>query len=219
MLQRLLGEAVQARGLPLILDEVFSGLWRLGVASAGRDLLGLRPDIACFSKLLTGGTVPLAATLATEAVFDAFRGPSKLSALLHGHSYTAHPIGCHAAATALRLLADPASNPNLAAYGGRMRELWPPARVAALSTRPAVARTVAMGTVLALELRTPAGSAATAAAGGYASDAARMLAARLRSEQGVYARPLGPVLYLMVGPASPPETCERLLDDVEACLI
>ena len=52
--QHVLGTEVQARGLPLVLDEVFAGLWRLGVASAGRDLLGLTPDIACYSKLVRG---------------------------------------------------------------------------------------------------------------------------------------------------------------------
>ena len=48
--------------------------------------------------LLTGGAAPLAATLASREVFDAFGGPSKLQALLHGHSYTAYPLGCAAAA-------------------------------------------------------------------------------------------------------------------------
>ena len=63
--------------------------------------------------LLAGGVLPLAVTLASEAVFDAFKGPGKLDALLHGHSYTAHPIGCAAAVAALDAYADPASNPNL----------------------------------------------------------------------------------------------------------
>lgn len=57
--------------------------------------------------------LPLAVTLASEAVFDAFQGPTKLDALLHGHSYTAHPIGCSAASAALDLYSDPATNPRL----------------------------------------------------------------------------------------------------------
>ena len=60
-----------------------------------------------------GGVLPLAVTLASEAVFDAFKGEGKLDALLHGHSYTAHPIGCAAAAAALDAYSDPAANPNL----------------------------------------------------------------------------------------------------------
>lgn len=78
--------------VPIVADEVFSGLWRLGAVS-GCDLLGVRPDVACYAKLLTGGTVPLAATLASREVFESFRGGGKAGALLHGHSYSAHAIG------------------------------------------------------------------------------------------------------------------------------
>jgi dethiobiotin synthetase/adenosylmethionine--8-amino-7-oxononanoate aminotransferase len=57
----------------VIYDEVFTGFWRLGVTS-GAALLGAPPDIACYAKLMTGGLVPLAATLAREEVFNAFQG-------------------------------------------------------------------------------------------------------------------------------------------------
>lgn len=57
----------------MIYDEVFTGFWRLG-ATSGAQLLGAAPDIACYAKLLTGGLVPLAATLATDAVFSVFEG-------------------------------------------------------------------------------------------------------------------------------------------------
>lgn len=63
----------RARGMPVIYDEVFCGLWRLGVEST-RELLGEDPDVSCYAKLLTGGLVPMAATVATERVFDAFSG-------------------------------------------------------------------------------------------------------------------------------------------------
>lgn len=59
--------------MPVIYDEVFCGLWRLGVEST-RELLGEDPDVSCYAKLLTGGLVPMAATVATERVFDAFSG-------------------------------------------------------------------------------------------------------------------------------------------------
>jgi adenosylmethionine-8-amino-7-oxononanoate aminotransferase len=58
------------------------------------QLLGLQPDVACYAKLLTAGMLPMSVTLASEAVFEVFEGDSKAQALLHGHSYTAHPIGC-----------------------------------------------------------------------------------------------------------------------------
>ncbi|KAK9827392.1 hypothetical protein WJX81_006165 [Elliptochloris bilobata] len=110
--QRAAARVARARGLPVVLDEVFAGLWRLGSVSAA-SRLGIVPDIACFAKLLTGGTVPLAATLATADVFDAFAGAAKTDALLHGHSYSGHAIGLSAAAAALEIYADPAANPAL----------------------------------------------------------------------------------------------------------
>lgn len=76
--QRALAAVSRSRGLPLILDEVFSGLYRLGSLSAGSGALGLRPDVACYGKLLTGGAVPMAVTLASREVFEAFSGPSKV---------------------------------------------------------------------------------------------------------------------------------------------
>ena len=57
--QRALAELCRERNIPVILDEVFSGLWRLGHLTAAH-LLGLQPDIACYAKLLTGETPLLA---------------------------------------------------------------------------------------------------------------------------------------------------------------
>lgn len=90
-------------GLPIVADEVFTGLYRLGHASSSH-MLGVNPDIACYAKLLTGGLVPLSCTLASESIFEAFLAEGKSDALLHGHSYTAHPIGCSVADTSLEIL-------------------------------------------------------------------------------------------------------------------
>eukprot|EP00887_Chlorella_sp_A99_P001840 scaffold19.g1840.t1 len=214
------------RGIPVIFDEVFTGLWRLG-APSGAALLGAEPDIASYAKLLTGGLLPLAATLASPAVFAAFESDSKLRALLHGHSYSAHALGCAAGVAALCLLPDPSLNPNACTPGGDGRAacarggacaapcgalapLWDDAEVASLSAHPAVARAVALGTVLALELRAAEG-------GGYASNAALRVVERLR-EQGVYARPLGNVAYLMVGPMAERGQCAALLGALRRAL-
>lgn len=91
-------------GLPVVFDEVFSGLYRLGQPSAAALLGQIHPDIAVYSKILSAGTVPLSVTLARQTIFDAFLGTSAPRALLHGHSYTAHPIGCSVALTGLREL-------------------------------------------------------------------------------------------------------------------
>jgi dethiobiotin synthetase/adenosylmethionine--8-amino-7-oxononanoate aminotransferase len=100
LFQRVLIDAARARGLPVIFDEVFAGLWRLGIRSA-TPLLGAYPDVAVYAKVLTGGLVPLAVTLASEDVFRAFEGSSKAEALLHGHSYSAYAVGCEVANAAL----------------------------------------------------------------------------------------------------------------------
>ncbi|CAI7861005.1 unnamed protein product, partial [Closterium sp. NIES-54] len=118
------------------------------------ELLGCSPDIACYAKLLTGGMIPLAVTLASSSVFDAFYGSSKLDALLHGHSYTAHPAGCAAACVSLKALSDPARNPNLLPDGSQLKELWDPSLVEQISCNPLIQRVLAIGTVFVAELRT-----------------------------------------------------------------
>ena len=86
LFQRTLIKVCRERRLPIVLDEVFAGIWRLGAEGAW-ELLGEKPDIACYAKLLTGGLVPLAATATSEEVYDAFRGPAKQNALLHGRAW------------------------------------------------------------------------------------------------------------------------------------
>ncbi|KAL2427131.1 Bifunctional dethiobiotin synthetase/adenosylmethionine-8-amino-7-oxononanoate aminotransferase [Exophiala dermatitidis] len=108
-------------GLPVIADEVFTGLYRLGRASSSSFLsshtdnvtpstaeqpqsllpASIAPDISVHAKLLTAGLLPLALTTASESIFQTFLSSSKTDALLHGHSYTAHPIGCMVANKAL----------------------------------------------------------------------------------------------------------------------
>ena len=95
LFQRVLVKECQRQGMLVIFDEVFTGFWRLGAESAA-ELLGCMPDIACYAKLLTGGVVPFAAMLATQSVFKAFEGKSKLFALLHRHSYFGYAVGCAA---------------------------------------------------------------------------------------------------------------------------
>lgn len=90
-------------GLPVIFDEVFTGMYRLGRLSAA-SFLQTEADISVHAKLLTGGLLPLCATLASESVFGAFLGADKKDALLHGHSYTAHAVGCSVARESVRAL-------------------------------------------------------------------------------------------------------------------
>ena len=89
----------EKNGIHLILDEVMTGFGRTGTMFACQQE-GVIPDFLCLAKGITGGTVPLAATLTTAKVYDAFLG-SKENAFYYGHSYTANPIGCAAALASL----------------------------------------------------------------------------------------------------------------------
>ena len=85
----------------LILDEVMTGFGRTGTFFACEQD-GVRPDLMAISKGLTGGFMPLAATLATKRIFEGFLGEVKdRKALYHGHTYTGNPLGCAAALATL----------------------------------------------------------------------------------------------------------------------
>jgi dethiobiotin synthetase/adenosylmethionine--8-amino-7-oxononanoate aminotransferase len=114
LFQRILVDVVRSRsspvnpstegrwsGIPVIFDEVFVGTYRMGHQTTS-TVLGVHPDIAVYAKMLSGGLVPIAATLAREEIFDAFVGERKDQALLHGHSYTAYPVACEVANETLK---------------------------------------------------------------------------------------------------------------------
>jgi adenosylmethionine---8-amino-7-oxononanoate aminotransferase len=91
------------RGVLLIFDEVMTGFGRTGRMFACENE-GVVPDFLVLAKGLTGGYLPLAATLTTEAVYNGFLGDfSELRAFFYGHSYTANPLGCAAALASLQV--------------------------------------------------------------------------------------------------------------------
>ncbi|KAF0688603.1 Aste57867_19776 [Aphanomyces stellatus] len=207
LFQRTMVRVCRERKIPVIFDEVFSGLWRLGAESA-RDLLHVNPDISCYAKLLTGGVVPLSTTLATEEVFNAFHSDAKADALLHGHSFTANPVGCAAAITALDLYDSAMTQPQ--ADPSPTRVYWNPATVDRLAQDPSVARTFQLGTVVVVELQS--------STRGYEAETAQKHIAQLRT-QGIYARALGNVMYIMCSPLSTADTCDAILTTVTRVLL
>jgi adenosylmethionine-8-amino-7-oxononanoate aminotransferase len=85
----------------LIVDEVATGFGRTGTMFACEQE-GVSPDLMCVAKGITGGYLPLAATMTTEEVFSAFLGgPADGKTFYHGHSYTGNPLGCAAALASL----------------------------------------------------------------------------------------------------------------------
>lgn len=100
---RRLREICDRHGVLLIVDEIATGFGRTGAMFAS-DLEGVAPDLMCVGKGLTGGYLPMSATLATEAVHDAFLGGSSDGrTLYHGHSYAGNPLAAAAARANLRL--------------------------------------------------------------------------------------------------------------------
>ncbi|CAI4212325.1 unnamed protein product [Parascedosporium putredinis] len=217
-------------GLPVIFDEVFTGLGRLGpLASA--SFLGAHPDISVHAKLLTGGLVPLCATAASESVFEAFNSQHKTDALLHGHSYTAHPVGCQVALESVNTLQNldskgawdwakqgweqrPADRPSSGAKAAdslpHVWSVWSNKFVTQISAHERVEGVWALGSVLAVHMK-------DAEASGYTSNSAAQVQQELLAgeiEQGdswnVHSRVLGNVLYIMTGQMTDEVDVQRL---------
>lgn len=173
-------ERTAAVGVHLIADEVMTGFGRTGPLFAC-ERAGVRPDLICLSKGITGGLLPLGATAATEEIFAAFTSEDRRKTFFHGHSYTANPIACAAALASLSLF-DAASD------AARARiEATQASQLAALRGVPGVRATRQIGTIAAVELEAPSG---------YLSDIGRELAA-FSLQQGVLLRPLGNVAYCL----------------------
>lgn len=189
--------ACDRRGLPLIADEVMTGFGRTGALFACGKA-GIAPDLMCLSKGLTGGILPLAATLAREELFEAFLSSDRGRAFFHGHTFTAHPVGCAVALASLELCRERDVPARLEAIGARIQ-----ARIGELepSLAPAVRR---IGGVVAFDLPTPEGGTR-----GYLAERAPRLR-REAIERGVLLRPLGDVLYAMPPACTRPEQCDRI---------
>lgn len=139
-----------ATGVHLILDEVMTGFGRTGTMFACQQE-NVIPDFLCLAKGLTGGYLPLAATLTTGKIYDAFLGPAE-NAFYYGHSYTANPLGCAAALASLDLFQ---SEETLARLPAKIFHLA--AGLAALDS-PLVHETRQCGFVAGIELRRPDGT-------------------------------------------------------------
>ena len=97
-------ELCRARGVWLMLDEVMTGFGRTGAMFAFQHE-GVKPDVVALGKGITGGYLPLAATVASDEIFAAFDGEyAEFRTFFHGHSYSGNQLGCAAALASLRLL-------------------------------------------------------------------------------------------------------------------
>jgi len=164
----------------LIADEVLTGFGRCGAMFAC-ELAGVVPDMMCLSKGITGGYLPLGATICTKAIHHEFIGEGK--AFFHGHSYTGNPLACAAAVANLEIFETEDVFSRIKAIAARHAT-----NLARLRSSHGVEDVRQIGTVAAIELK--------ADDPGYFSQLKPRLY-RFFLEQGVLLRPLGNVIYVM----------------------
>src|SRR4029077_3452975 len=114
-------------GLLLIFDEIFTRFGRPGRLFACEQAGG-EADIICLSKALTGGTMPLAATAATERIYKGFLSDDSEAALMHGPTFMAYPLGCGAANASLDLFESEPRLAQAAAIEAQLRDELAPYR-------------------------------------------------------------------------------------------
>jgi len=187
-------------GTLLIADEVMTGWGRTGTMFACEQA-GIAPDILCTSKGLTGGSVPLAATLATDAVFRAHFSTDRAKTFFHSSSYTANPIACAAALANVAIWRDEPVAERVVALTRIQSE-----KVARFIGDPRFENIRTTGTIAALDLRV--GKA------GYLAEVGPKLRAFFL-ERGLLVRPLGNVIYVLPPYCVTSDELDRLYDAVD----
>jgi adenosylmethionine-8-amino-7-oxononanoate aminotransferase len=201
-------ELCDASGAFLIADEIAVGFGRTGTLFASESS-GVMPDLLCLSKGLTGGFLPLAAVLATQAIYDGFLDDSRERAFLHSHSYTGNPLACAAALASLQVFRDDDILTRNHATAAAMAALAEP-----LSRHRHVADVRQTGMMLAFEL-TRDGNKATPFP---AASRVGLKAYRAALARGVVLRPLGDVLYWMPPYCVDGEQLQLLADVTRAAI-
>jgi adenosylmethionine-8-amino-7-oxononanoate aminotransferase len=199
-------EAARRHGALLVLDEVATGFGRTGTMFACQKE-GVTPDLLCLAKGLTGGYLPVAATLATNAVYREFLGRySEYRHFFHGHTYTGNALGCAAALATLDLLRDRRLVDSIPEKSAILREALQP-----LAAHPNVAAIRITGLMCGVELlqepRTGTPFAPDERVGYRVGLAMR--------DHGVFARPLGDVMVLMPPLTTTPDELRMLAAALE----
>ncbi|APR54099.1 adenosylmethionine--8-amino-7-oxononanoate transaminase [Sphingomonas koreensis] len=177
---RAMREICAAHGVLFIADEVMTGWGRTGTLLACEQA-AVVPDLLCLSKGLTGGSLPLAVTMATSEIFESHRSKDRSKMFFHSSSYTANPIACAAAAANLAIWREEPVLERVAHLAHRQRSYS-----RALAGK--VNNLRQLGTIVAMEVEAPQGA--------YLS----VLGPRLMSffrERNVLLRPLGNTVYVM----------------------
>jgi adenosylmethionine-8-amino-7-oxononanoate aminotransferase len=207
---RHLADSCRRHGALLILDEVATGFGRTGTLFACQQE-GVVPDLLCLAKGLTGGYLPVAATLATDAVYRVFLGRyEEYRHFFHGHTYTGNPLGCAAALATLRLLAD-----GRVVAGVERKALVLREALAPVARHPNVGDVRQAGLMCGVELVADRGTKARFPSG---DRVAYSLCLSLR-DRGILLRPLGDVIVLMPPLSSTEDELRRLGEALHAALL
>ena len=169
-------------GVLFIADEVMTGWGRTGTLFACEQA-GITPDILCTAKGITGGAIPLAATLCKPAIFDAHLSTDRARMFYHSSSYTANPIACAAACANLKIWRDEDVIGCISALSAHIAE-----KLAETAAIPGFSNPRQCGTIAAIDL--------DVGDSGYLSDVAPRLRAHFL-DAGLLLRPLGNTIYLM----------------------
>ncbi len=186
----------------LVVDEVFTGYGRTGPMWAS-DLAGVVPDLLCLAKGFSGGMFPMAATLATRTVFDAFLGDPE-RAFYYGHSYCGNPLGAAIAREVLAIYRDEQILDHAQRKARRITAAFD-----ALAEIPGVTLPRSIGMTGAVDL---------AAGGDYLGRAGWRVYEEAR-KRGAYLRPLGDVVYIAPPLNIPDEDLDELLTIVRESIL
>lgn len=187
-----------------ISDEVMTGFGRTGKLFAS-DHLRHRPDIFCFSKGITGGSMAFGATTCKQEIFDAFLSGDKLKTFFHGHSFTANPLACAASLASMDLLLNAETQENIARIGRQHRDF-----AAKIAGHPQVKAVRCKGTIFAMEWETGEGTT-------YFSSRRDELY-NFFLDKGIILRPLGNITYIMPPYCSTREQLQYVYDTIELAL-
>jgi adenosylmethionine---8-amino-7-oxononanoate aminotransferase len=168
-----------------IADEVLTGFGRTGKLFAG-EYLKNKADIICLSKGLTGGTMALGVTAATQNIFDAFISDDKTKTFFHGHSFTANPVACAAALASLDLFEKNECKKNIERIAARHKNFIVQLQTSNLKYQIKNVRQI--GTIVAFEINTGKDE--------YLNNISSLIT-KLAMQNGIYLRPLGNTVYIM----------------------
>jgi adenosylmethionine-8-amino-7-oxononanoate aminotransferase len=182
-----IAEVCRRRDVLFIADEVMTGFGRTGSLFAFQQA-SIAPDLVCLAKGITGGVLPLSATLASPRIVEAFDSADRAKTFFHGHSFTANPIACAAAVANWNLIESGEWKQDVA----RIETFW--------KARLQHANLQIQGLIAAIELDLP---------GGYLAEAGTAMR-RAALEEGVLLRPLGNVLYAMPPFCTSKDSLERI---------